>query len=156
MTTKPHYCDERCACPVHGTPLIYSPAAGDHACQDITCEYGHGGWPRSRDDWPWLILGEAFPAGPLFLDLTPEQRERQQRAYRSSGYLTRDMITRALDELWNPPRVLAPPGYLGARQPFGTVPMPQPREPEWTVRAGGWRLVIQDGAMTGIVREDTT
>jgi hypothetical protein len=30
---------------VHGTPLFYSPAADDHACQDITCEYGHGGAP---------------------------------------------------------------------------------------------------------------
>ncbi len=40
-----HVCDDRCTCPVHGTPLIYWPAGDDHACQDITCEYGHGGWP---------------------------------------------------------------------------------------------------------------
>ena len=37
-----HRCDGSCACPVHGTPLIYWPAGDDHACQDITCEYGHG------------------------------------------------------------------------------------------------------------------
>lgn len=104
-------------------------------------------------DWCWLILGEAFPAGPLFLDLTPEERERQRQGARSSGYLTRETITRALDELWNPPRLLAPPGYLGTRQPFGTVPMAS-REPEWTVRAAGWRLVIENGAMTGIVRDE--
>jgi len=38
-----HVCDDGCVCPVHPTPLYYSPAADDHACQDITCEYGHGG-----------------------------------------------------------------------------------------------------------------
>jgi len=37
-----HRCDESCACPVHGTPLIYWPADDDHACQDVTCEHGHG------------------------------------------------------------------------------------------------------------------
>jgi hypothetical protein len=35
-------CDERCVCPVHGTPLIYWPAGEDHACQDVNCRYGHG------------------------------------------------------------------------------------------------------------------
>lgn len=35
-------CDERCVCPVHGTPLIYWPAGNDHACQDADCQYGHG------------------------------------------------------------------------------------------------------------------
>lgn len=40
---NPHQCDERCACPEHGTPLIYSPATDDHACQDVECRYGHGG-----------------------------------------------------------------------------------------------------------------
>ena len=38
-----HECDETCVCPVHGTPLIYHPAGDDHACQDVTCEHGHGG-----------------------------------------------------------------------------------------------------------------
>jgi hypothetical protein len=42
MTTKPHRCDERCTCPVHGTDLIYWPAGDDHACQDVTCVHGHG------------------------------------------------------------------------------------------------------------------
>jgi hypothetical protein len=41
MLTR-HVCGVECMCPVHGTPLIYSPAQDDHACQDITCEYGHG------------------------------------------------------------------------------------------------------------------
>lgn len=44
--SRQHICDDQCASPVHGTPLIYSPARDDHACQDITCEYGHGGAPR--------------------------------------------------------------------------------------------------------------
>jgi hypothetical protein len=38
----PHRCDERCACPVHGTPLIWWPAGKEHACQDRDCEYAHG------------------------------------------------------------------------------------------------------------------
>jgi hypothetical protein len=39
----PHTCADWCVCPVHGTPLIWWPAGQDHACQDVTCEYGHGG-----------------------------------------------------------------------------------------------------------------
>jgi hypothetical protein len=39
----PHTCDDWCVCPIHGTPLIWWPAGNDHACQDVTCEYGHGG-----------------------------------------------------------------------------------------------------------------
>jgi hypothetical protein len=35
-------CDERCVCPVHGTPLLYSPAGDEHACQDVNCRHGHG------------------------------------------------------------------------------------------------------------------
>ena len=27
---------------IHDTPLIYWPHGDDHACQDITCRYGHG------------------------------------------------------------------------------------------------------------------
>lgn len=38
----PHECDEFCVCPIHGTPLVYSPAGNDHACQAIECRYGHG------------------------------------------------------------------------------------------------------------------
>jgi len=39
---RPHECDKRCACPVHGTQMIYWPAGDDHACQDVNCKYGHG------------------------------------------------------------------------------------------------------------------
>jgi len=42
MLTR-HVCGIACICPVHGTPLIYWPAGDDHACQDVDCEYGHGG-----------------------------------------------------------------------------------------------------------------
>jgi hypothetical protein len=41
MLTR-HVCGIQCICPFHGTLMIYSPAWDDHACQDITCEYGHG------------------------------------------------------------------------------------------------------------------
>ena len=39
---RSHVCDDGCVCPVHDTPLIYWPHGDDHACQDITCRYGHG------------------------------------------------------------------------------------------------------------------
>lgn len=37
-----HRCDERCACPVDGKPMLYWPAGGEHACQDPECRYAHG------------------------------------------------------------------------------------------------------------------
>ncbi len=39
---QPHRCSASCRCPVHATPMIYSPAYDDHACQDVNCMYGHG------------------------------------------------------------------------------------------------------------------
>ncbi|MFJ3839492.1 hypothetical protein ACIPY6_28850 [Streptomyces sp. NPDC090054] len=41
-TTHEHQCRSACVCPVHGTPLLYSAAWGDHACQDGSCRYGGG------------------------------------------------------------------------------------------------------------------
>lgn len=38
----PHRCDESCACPVHGTPLIYWPYGNDHACTEPGCPHYHG------------------------------------------------------------------------------------------------------------------
>jgi hypothetical protein len=46
MLTR-HVCGIQCICPFHGTLMIYSPAWDDHACQDITCEYGHGMAPQT-------------------------------------------------------------------------------------------------------------
>lgn len=37
-----HECDDRCACPRHGTPLFYSHRTDEHACLDADCPYGHG------------------------------------------------------------------------------------------------------------------
>lgn len=42
MRGEQHRCDEYCVCPVHRTPMIYWPQGDEHACQDVTCEYGHG------------------------------------------------------------------------------------------------------------------
>ena len=42
VSKRLHVCDDGCVCPVHGTPLIYWPHGDDHACQDVTCRYGHG------------------------------------------------------------------------------------------------------------------
>lgn len=47
MIDDRHTCGNDCACPIHRTPLIYSPAGDDHACQDAACEHGSGmgaGW----------------------------------------------------------------------------------------------------------------
>ncbi|WP_329492490.1 hypothetical protein OG618_36985 (plasmid) [Kitasatospora sp. NBC_01246] len=42
--SQAHQCDDLCVCPVHLTPLLYAPVAGDHACQNADCEHGHGGF----------------------------------------------------------------------------------------------------------------
>lgn len=42
VTGQLHRCSAACACPHHGTPMIYWPRGDDHACQDVNCEYGHG------------------------------------------------------------------------------------------------------------------
>ncbi len=73
-----HTCDDACTCPVHGTALYYAPAADDHACQDVTCEYGHGGAPYGRS-----------------FDLVPPHWRR--------GFPG----TTAVDSLWNAPGVSA-------------------------------------------------
>lgn len=62
MSSKQHRCDERCVCPVHDTPLFYSPSNDDHACTDVDCVHGHGGltpgvdpaWYEAEDPEPWL------------------------------------------------------------------------------------------------------
>jgi|GEM_PF-6757482 len=47
LTTVPeaerrtHRCDESCACPADGLPMIYAPSIGQHACQNPDCEYAH-------------------------------------------------------------------------------------------------------------------
>jgi hypothetical protein len=70
----------------------------------------------------------------------------------ASGTLTPDMLSRALDELWHPRYPQPPGGYRGVRYPYGsiTIPLGRPPAPEWTVEAGGYRLVIKDGAMVGL------
>lgn len=88
---------------------------------------------------------------PLFLSMSDEERERQRERLTSGGVLTQEILRTALDQLWNPPRPLAPPGYQGGRFPFGAILMTV-SEPEWTVEADGWKLVIRDGAMVGLIR----
>lgn len=69
----------------------------------------------------------------------------------ASGTLSAETIRKAFDDLWNYRPPLPPPGYLGSRKPFGLVPVTvQP--PEWTVEAGGYRLVIEGGAIVGLAR----
>lgn len=46
---KAHSCDDRCICPIHGTPLLYSANKDDHACQDVHCKHGHGGLTPGLD-----------------------------------------------------------------------------------------------------------
>lgn len=42
QAAEQHRRDRYCVCPEHRTPMIYWPMGDDHACQDVTCEYGHG------------------------------------------------------------------------------------------------------------------
>jgi len=37
-----HTCGDRCVCPVHRTPMLYSSSARLHACQDPDCEHAGG------------------------------------------------------------------------------------------------------------------
>jgi hypothetical protein len=85
---KPHRCDERCTCPVHGTPLIYWPTGDDHACQDGGCAYAHGMADLE-------LLGYL---GSFIRPLPPEEAERRSRLYsgKESGWLTRETIMRVL------------------------------------------------------------
>lgn len=60
-----HVCDERCVCPIHGTPLYYSRVGDDHACQDINCEYGHGGAPLGAIEQPDWAKIRAYGRGEI-------------------------------------------------------------------------------------------
>jgi len=42
MTGAPHRCIDACHCPDHGTPLLFAPASGEHACPDADCRYSGG------------------------------------------------------------------------------------------------------------------
>jgi hypothetical protein len=60
-----HRCTDQCVCPIHGTPLIYAPESGEHACQDATCVHGHGlqsGDPRTPDPRSEFVSGEVWSA----------------------------------------------------------------------------------------------
>jgi hypothetical protein len=85
---EPHRCDERCACPVDGTPLVYWPAGDDHACQDGGCVYAYG-----MADLELLTY-----LSPFIRPLPPGEAERRRRLYscEESGQLTRETIMRAL------------------------------------------------------------
>jgi hypothetical protein len=76
MSEPRHACDDGCVCPIHHTPLYYSPAQDDHACQDITCEYGHGGAPLGgvqEPDWEKI---RAYGRGEISgRELTGEEME---------------------------------------------------------------------------------
>lgn len=41
-----HVCTYACMCPIHEIPAVYSHTYGDHACQQVTCQYGGGGLLR--------------------------------------------------------------------------------------------------------------
>lgn len=68
-----HECDENCVCPVHKTPLIYSPSQDDHACQDGECPYGSGGANPMR-------VGLTFSRDPEIQDFHSEAMLDMDRA----------------------------------------------------------------------------
>ena len=79
MALKPHLCDDRCVCPVHGTPLIYWPAGDDHACREQDCIYAHG-----------MDEGNLRALSSFFVPLSPGERVRQEQLYstQEGGQLT--------------------------------------------------------------------
>lgn len=81
MSDTRHACDDTCVCPVHGTPLIYAPAWDDHACQDITCEYGHGGVGAGIWHGALQAMAEARAAVQAREDRRREVFERHYRAW---------------------------------------------------------------------------
>jgi hypothetical protein len=69
---------------VHGTPLLYAPSRGQHACQDITCRYAHGLEPnlddldryvleQGEDFWDLLLRHERERLAPRPLPWAPEE-----------------------------------------------------------------------------------
>lgn len=76
----------------------------------------------------------------------------------NGGCLTQEMITAALDEMWYGRHgpIPSPRNSEGALiYPGGNLPPLFCGIPEldWTVSAGGWKLVIENGAIEGIIRD---
>lgn len=85
MIKRLHICDDGCACPIHDTPLIYWPHGDEHACQDVTCEHGHGmvpfgpfppirPVPGEEDDEP-CVYGDLWVTGPSLVELDAGEQE---------------------------------------------------------------------------------
>jgi len=51
-TGTAHWCDDGCVCPLHQTPLYWSPSRELHACQDPECHYASGFEPALAEDMP--------------------------------------------------------------------------------------------------------
>jgi hypothetical protein len=84
---KPHRCDETCLCAVHGTALIYSPALDDHACQDPSCKYAHGGAPVTDPESvaAFLARHRADQGGETdYIATLAELRKQTERAIREA------------------------------------------------------------------------
>ena len=73
MIDDRHVCGDDCVCPIHGTPLIYSPAGDDHACQDVSCEHGGGMGPGWRPPM-FPVLPDGLGALLHSLLAEPEQQ----------------------------------------------------------------------------------
>lgn len=78
MTDLPHRCGDTCVCGIHDTPFFYSPATGEHACQDPTCIWASGyeatllqarKW--ESDAWTEAGLLDGIPRCLMFPDRGP-------------------------------------------------------------------------------------
>lgn len=67
---------------------------------------------------------------PLFLPLSSEERERQERIHSAAGTLSPEAVRRALDELWDK-RVASPDAFFPyERAPWGVTPWQEPPQRE--------------------------
>jgi hypothetical protein len=87
----------------------------------------------------------------------PDDSRYDPRLAQGAGTLSAEMIARAMDEMWRPVRFRPIPGYARGLEPFGAVPVDLGPPPHpWAVEAGGWRLVIERGAIVGLLHEHLT
>lgn len=108
--------------------------------------------PDHFEPLPLTLIRQILIEGPLTVP------NREPDPYQSgSGVFTQESLHRVFDELRNGPPLAEyelGPACQASGEPFRNV-FRRPNAwlyQDWTVEADGWRLVIEGGAMLGLVR----